>query len=721
MPTFESDESHVDAEPSGRARRVVEYARSQAEAAEAASTPATSRPLPPNGSVPGYTIVEEVHRGGQGVVFRAMQISTKREVALKVLRNGSLNSVDRARFDREVRLLSQLRHPNVVSLQDGGVADGSCYLVMDFIEGEALDRYVERNHLPLREVVNLMVKVCDAVHAAHLRGIVHRDLKPSNIRIDIRGEPHVLDFGLAKLVGGELEDAAKLTITGQFVGSLPWAAPEQVDGHSERIDVRTDVYALGVILFVLVTGEFPYEVAGGMRTVVDSIVTVEPTSPRAIDRAIDQDLETIILKCLNKDQKRRYEGAGEIARELRRVLAGEPIVARGDSTWYVLTKTIRRHRGIAAALIVSLVLVLAYSITTTVLLSRARVAERRADEFAADARSKFRLARDGMAFVVKEVSDKLSRVGGAAQVRQSILEDAYRQLTALANERSDDPELQADLARSHYEVGDLALALGNREQANEHFEQALRIREKIAEANPDNEQAQVELSLAHVRLGDVAKAFGDRPRSEEQYQQALRIDEVLSHAHPHNLHYLDNLFWSHFRLGWAAYERNDAIGARHHLELASSITERLVSLEPRNPTRLLSKRDWSVLAGFLAAMDHDWEGAEQYRLTAVAASEKLVELEPENPLFRFRLACAYEGHAVTAAWRHDFDEAEKWHRVRHQILERLVSDDPLVEVYQVELLRSGLDLATDELNGGNPERAGAMLLESFYQVENRLW
>jgi len=480
------------------------------------------------------------------------------------------------------------------------------------------------------------------------------------------------------------------------------------------------VYALGVILYVLVTGQFPYDVVGGMRRVVDSIVSAEPARPGSFKRGIDHDLETVIIKSLSKERERRYESAGELARELRRFLAGEPIVARGDSTWYVLTKTVRRHRAIAGALLVLLVLVVAYAVTTTILLSRARIAERRAEASALDARAKFRMARDGMAFVVGEVSQKLSRVGGAGQVRQSVLEAAYKQLAALANERSDDPGLQADLARSHYEVGDLALAIGNRGQANEHFETALKIRKEIAEANPDDEQAQVELSLAHVRLGDVAKPFGDRPRSEEQYEQALRIDEALSHAHPHNLHYLDNLFWSHFRLGWAAYERNDVIGARHHLELSSPITERLVSLEPRNPTRLLSKRDWSVLAGFLAAMDHDWEGTEQYRLTAVATSEELVELEPENPLFRFRLACAYEGQSVIAGWRHRFDEVDKWRRAQHEILERLVSEDPLVEIYQVALIRSNVDLATSELDRDNPERAVTVFLESFYQVENRL-
>jgi serine/threonine protein kinase len=250
---------------------------------------------------------------------------------------------------------------------------------MDFVEGESLDRFIERRGADGQGNFELVVKICDAVHAAHLRGVVHRDLKPSNIRVDARGEPRVLDFGLAKLVRGEELDGwgdTCVTITGQFVGSLPWAAPEQVDGNSDRIDVRTDVYALGVILYVLTTGKFPYEVIGNMRMVMDAIAASSPVRPSTIQAGIDQDLETIILKCLSKERERRYESAGELARELRRYMVGEPIEARRDSTWYVLAKTVRRHRRVMVPVLLAVVLLIVALVVISTLYARTLSAER---------------------------------------------------------------------------------------------------------------------------------------------------------------------------------------------------------------------------------------------------------------------------------------------------------------------------------------------------------
>lgn len=193
----------------------------------------------------GYEIVREVHRGGQGVVYQAVQQATKRNVAIKVLSQGPFASAaGRTRFEREVETLARVRHPNIVTIHDSGTVLGSSYLVMDFIAGQSLDEYLARGVHSVRETLRLFLKICQAVHAAHLRGVIHRDLKPSNIRVDAAGEPHVLDFGLAKLMPGSLEEPgpAAVTVTGQFVGSLPWASPEQAEGLQDQIDLRTDVY-----------------------------------------------------------------------------------------------------------------------------------------------------------------------------------------------------------------------------------------------------------------------------------------------------------------------------------------------------------------------------------------------------------------------------------------------------------------------------------------------
>ena len=309
--------------------------------------------------VPGYTVSREISRGGQGVVVQAIQQSTGQKVAIKLMREGpfAMDGVA-ARFDREGKILARLRHPGIVSIIDRGeTAEGSLFLVMPLIDGQPLDVYFrsrpahhekdgdEKHHdedeqnLPDR--LRLFQKICEAVNAAHLAGVVHRDLKPSNVLVDSFGQPQVLDFGLAHstMAGGE----APVTISGQFLGSLPWASPEQAEGKPDRIDSRTDVYALGVMLYQLLTGEFPYEVAGNMRDVLDNIMRAQPTPPSKVIAAklakqalqrqrmrskhpnpISGDLEAIVLKALQKEPARRYQSAGELATDIATYLAALP-------------------------------------------------------------------------------------------------------------------------------------------------------------------------------------------------------------------------------------------------------------------------------------------------------------------------------------------------------------------------------------------------------------
>jgi tetratricopeptide (TPR) repeat protein len=302
--------------------------------------------------VPGYGSLIEIARGGQGVVYRAVQLSTRRPVALKVLRDIAPTDAERRRFEREIDLAASLRHPNIVGIYDSGVTqDGRPYLVMEFVEGRAIDEHLRERPgtggAPSPEqAVRLLAQVCDAVGHAHQRGVIHRDLKPSNIRVDMDGHPRVLDFGLARATG---ESSLTFSISGHFMGSLPWASPEQAEGRTRDVDVRSDVYALGVVLYQLLTGSFPYDVGGSMRVALESIVSAEPASPRAKRPDIDDELETILLKCLAKEPDRRYQSAAELGRDLRRYLAGEPIEAKRDSAWYTVRKRLVRYRLATAA------------------------------------------------------------------------------------------------------------------------------------------------------------------------------------------------------------------------------------------------------------------------------------------------------------------------------------------------------------------------------------
>lgn len=336
----------------------------------------------PADAFPGYELQHEIHRGGQGIIYRAIQSSTRRKVALKVLLDGAFaGPLDRARFEREISILAALRHQNIVAIHDSGSAAGRFYFVMDYIAGQPLDVYMSSEARSIEESLRLFLKICDAVNAAHVRGIIHRDLKPGNIRIGEHGEPYILDFGLARVADGAAldrdGDTPTMTLTGQFVGSLPWSAPEQVDGSPSRIDTRSDVYALGVLLYHMLTGKFPYRVVGPMHEVAQRIIDETPTAPRRLRAEIDDDLSTILMTCLAKQRERRYQTAGELGRDVERYLRGEPIEAKRDSAWYMLKKSLRRFRALLAV-VTLFVAVLAASSVISLSLWRS-AAEREAE------------------------------------------------------------------------------------------------------------------------------------------------------------------------------------------------------------------------------------------------------------------------------------------------------------------------------------------------------
>jgi len=297
--------------------------------------------------IPGYDLIGEIGRGGQGVVYEAIQRATGRRVAVKVMRDApAAGSERRHRFEREVRLLARLNHPALVAVHDSGERNGCFYSVMEFVEGTPIDEFVHGGSLPRRETLELFARVCDAVHAAHQRGVIHRDLKPANILVDEAGGPHVLDFGLAKLTPESAGDTGATAVTddGRVLGTMAWASPEQVAGRTDDIDVRTDVYSLGVILYELLTGKLPYEAAASIREALELIAEQPPTPPSRLDRSLRGDLETIALKCLAKERERRYGTVAEVAADVRRHLAGEAVEARRDSGLYVMRKTMRRYR-----------------------------------------------------------------------------------------------------------------------------------------------------------------------------------------------------------------------------------------------------------------------------------------------------------------------------------------------------------------------------------------
>lgn len=319
-------------------------------------------------TIAGYEDLVEIKRGGQGVVFAATQRSTRRRVAIKLLLEGAFaNDIARRRFEREVDLVANLRHPHIVNIFDSGVSnEGRPYFVMEYIDGLPLDQHISGvvtqpgSDGRFENVLKPFLAICDAVQHAHQHGVIHRDLKPANIRVDSDGLPRVLDFGLARggaTAGDAVEASLELTQSGHFLGSLSWASPEHALGKPEAIDTRSDIYSLGLILYFLLTAQHPYPIDGSPRDVLDNILRAEPAPPEQWNNRIDADLSTIIMKCLAKEPQRRYQGVAELASDIRHYLAGEPIQARRDSMWYTLRKQARRYQVIAIAAGIILVVV----------------------------------------------------------------------------------------------------------------------------------------------------------------------------------------------------------------------------------------------------------------------------------------------------------------------------------------------------------------------------
>jgi serine/threonine-protein kinase len=269
-----------------------------------------------------FELLASVGGGHFGTVWKARDTKLDRIVAVKIPRRGQITGPEAEQFIREARAAAQVKNPGVVSVHEVGREGDTLYIVSDFIDGCSLKDWLSSRLLTPKEAAELCVKIADALQAAHEAGVIHRDLKPGNVMIDMAGEPHLTDFGLAKREAGEIT----MTIDGQVLGTPAYMSPEQARGEAHKADRRSDVYSLGVILFELLTGEIPFR--GSQRMMIVQILQDDPPSLRKLQSRIPRDLETICLKCLEKEPAKRYQTSKEIAEELRRFLGGEAIQAR---------------------------------------------------------------------------------------------------------------------------------------------------------------------------------------------------------------------------------------------------------------------------------------------------------------------------------------------------------------------------------------------------------
>jgi tetratricopeptide (TPR) repeat protein len=501
-----------------------------------------------------YRIVRLLGEGGMGAVYEAEQDQPRRTVALKVIKTAFASSEMRRRFEHECEALGRLQHPGIAQIHEAGTAESEFgpqpYFAMELIRGESLLRFAEMHSLSTRQRLALMAKVCEAVHHAHQRGIIHRDLKPGNIFVDETGQPKILDFGVARATDADAR-ATRQTDLGQLIGTLAYMSPEQVLGDPLELDTRSDVYALGVILFELMAGRLPYEIGAQVPKAIRTIREQDPARLSAVSRIFRGDIETIAAKALEKDKMRRYSSAAEMAEDIQRYLKDEPIVARPSTATYHIRKFARRHSALVTAAAVTFLVLIAGVITSTLEAARARRAELEAfrqrdaatgaQEAAQKEREAARKVRDRAvsaeqvaiaerdrsvaeqnradteAATAKAVSDflrndLLSQASPWQQSRPGVVPDAGltvraaldRAAARMEGRFSGQPVVEAAIRHT---VGDAYASLGLYPEADRHFARVLELRRRaLGPAHQDTLATTVAIAEVRMFQGRYAEA-----------------------------------------------------------------------------------------------------------------------------------------------------------------------------------------------------------------------
>jgi tetratricopeptide (TPR) repeat protein len=507
-----------------------------------------------------YEVVREIARGGMGVVFEARQVSLNRRVALKMILAGQLaDETEVRRFYTEAEAAANLDHPGIVPIFEVGQHEAQHYFSMGYVEGESLSQRVAQGPLPAGEVAELIRRVALAIDYAHERGVIHRDLKPSNILLDRHGNPRVTDFGLAKKVQSD----SGLTGSGQIMGTPSYMPPEQAGGKRGSVGPAADVYALGATLYCLLTGRPPFQAASAVDTVLQ-VISQEPVAPQRLNPSIPLDLETICLKCLEKEAARRYPSAAAFAEDPRRFLAGEPIsarpVGRAERSW----RWSRRIPLAAALITLVVVLTTAGTATITALWLRAEAqrqaavaagvrAERSREEAIAASRqaelsrqeavAAGQRAEVNAATARRAVNDYLDRITSSPQLqrpglsglRRDLLTRALAYYESFLRESAADPELRAEAAGAQDRAAMILGELGETSKAVEAGQRAVNLNEHLIHDQPDQPAHQHRLASALVTLGNALRTTRRSDEALAAYSRSADTHEALLRTEPNNI------------------------------------------------------------------------------------------------------------------------------------------------------------------------------------------
>ena len=643
------------------------------------SSPDDSPPAGDERRLGDFRLLREIGRGGMGVVYEAQQISLGRRVALKVLPFAAvLDSRQIARFKHEAQAAAQLNHPNIVSVFAVGVERGVHYYVMQFIDGQPLDRALtelreaagekvrrgegekgrkgEREKgssspfppfslSPLlsspagggeyfRAVTRLGIQAAAALHAAHENGIVHRDIKPSNLLLDGNGKLWVTDFGLARR-----QTDAGVTRTGDLVGTLRYMSPEQALGQVALIDHRTDIYSLGATLYELLTLEpaFPGDEGPAL---IRHIERNEPRPPRQLQPKIPADLQTVVLKAMAKRREDRYATAREFADDLQRVLEGKPTVARPPSLLDRTARWAQRHREVVA--VAGLIVVLALLGLTASTLLIAREQQRTAQNFAL-AEKRFREAQDTVEQLGTRYSERLAKVQGADQIRHDLLNQTLGYYRSFVEQAKDKPALRADLALTYSKIGALSREVGSNADAIAADMRAIELFGELAAANPRDADYRRRLGVCQNNLALALERSGRTDEARRAYAEAIRLQEEVQAGtmYPGSAEdsgqSIVDLALAHSNLGLLQNATGDVQGAAASLARAVGLQERLLHAAPDNPERLRNLAATLNKLGALYAEREPAKAIEHYE-QAAAMQKKAVELRPEEADYRSELA-----------------------------------------------------------------------------------
>ncbi len=557
---------HIAGNSDSVSQALRDAARTDSGIAAFATTPA----LPAN--IGPYRILRLLGEGGMGVVYEAEQEHPQRRVALKVIKSGLSDPKLVRRFEHELLALGRLQHPGIAQIYEAGTADNGFgpqpYFAMEFIRGQPLIEYADAHQLTTRQRLELMARVCEAVHHAHQRGIIHRDLKPSNILVDETGQPKILDFGVARTIDSDARMTHQ-TDLGQIVGTLAYMSPEQVLADPMELDTRSDVYALGVVLYQMLAQRLPYRISSRLHEAVRTIQEDEPKPLSTVSSTYRGDIETIVGKALEKDKTRRYSSAAELAADIRRYLHDEPIMARPASTIYHLHKFARRHKALVFGVAAVFVVLIAGIIVST------REAAR-ANKEAATSRAISDFLQN----------DLLAQASAANQARPNNKPDPDlkvrtaldRAAARIAGRFDKQPEVEAAIRDT---MGQTYTDLGLYPEARTQLERALDLRRRVlGTKNPETLKTM-------DRLGYVAFLQGKYPEAETVLGNALAIQRrTLGLEHPDTLATLNTLA----TVTWAEAKYPEA----ENLDTQILEIRRRV-MGPENPSTLTTMNNLAII------------------------------------------------------------------------------------------------------------------------------